>query len=144
MEVGMKRVPYGVLVFVLILGLVAVDVLADERNDAAVKAAESWLGLVDAGDAAGSWNEAAELLKKAVTEKQWEQALKATRTPLGKLVSRKLTSADYSTSLPGAPDGEYVVIQFATSFENKKSAVETVTPMKDPDGTWRVSGYFVR
>jgi hypothetical protein len=36
------------------------------------------------------------------------------------------------------------VIQFATSFENKQSAVETVTPMRDSDGTWRVSGYYVR
>jgi hypothetical protein len=36
------------------------------------------------------------------------------------------------------------VIQFATSFENKKTAVETVTPMRDGDGAWRVSGYFIR
>ena len=48
------------------------------------------------------------------------------------------------TSLPGAPDGEYVVIQFDTSFTNKKVAVETVTPMKDEDGIWRVSGYYVK
>jgi hypothetical protein len=53
-------------------------------------------------------------------------------------------SASYQTSLPGAFDGEYVVIQFETSFENKKSAVETVTPMKDKDGRWRVSGYFIK
>jgi len=37
-----------------------------------------------------------------------------------------------------------VVIQFQTSYENKKSAVETVTPMVDPDGEWRVSGYYIR
>jgi len=36
------------------------------------------------------------------------------------------------------------VIQFDAVFENKSSAVETVTPMLDPDGVWRVSGYFVR
>jgi hypothetical protein len=47
-------------------------------------------------------------------------------------------------SLPGAPDGEYVVIQFKTAFENKKFAIETVTPMLDGDGKWRVSGYFIR
>jgi hypothetical protein len=47
-------------------------------------------------------------------------------------------------SLPGAPDGEYVVIQYRTSFENKNDAIETVTPMKDTDGTWRVSGYYVK
>ena len=35
-------------------------------------------------------------------------------------------------------------IQYDSVFENKDSAVETVTPMLDPDGTWRVSGYFIR
>ncbi len=48
------------------------------------------------------------------------------------------------TSLPGAPDGEYVVISYETSFTNKKSAIETVTPMLDKDGKWRVSGYFIK
>lgn len=73
-----------------------------------------------------------------------EDALHATRDPLGKLVSRKLKSADYKTSLPGAPDGQYVVIQYETSFEHKQSALETVTPMLDKDGKWRVSGYYIK
>jgi hypothetical protein len=50
----------------------------------------------------------------------------------------------FTKTLPGVPDGEYVVVEYETSFENKKTANETVTPMKDPDGTWRVSGYFIR
>ena len=43
-----------------------------------------------------------------------------------------------------SPDGQYVVIQFTSSFENKKSAIETITPMLDPDGQWRVSGYYIK
>jgi Protein of unknown function (DUF4019) len=66
------------------------------------------------------------------------------RDPLGKVLSRTLKSATYTTSLPGAPDGEYVVIQYDTSFEHKKSAVETITPMLDKDDHWRVSGYFIK
>jgi len=45
---------------------------------------------------------------------------------------------------PLPPDGEYVVIQFKTSFENKKAAIETITPMLDKDGKWKVSGYFIK
>jgi hypothetical protein len=60
------------------------------------------------------------------------------------LISRKLKSKKYTTSLPGAPDGKYVVIQYETSFEHKKSAIETVTPMLDKDGKWRVSGYYIK
>jgi ribosomal protein S17E len=37
-----------------------------------------------------------------------------------------------------------VIIQYDSSFENKKSAVETVTPMLDKDGKWRVSGYYIK
>ncbi len=66
------------------------------------------------------------------------------RKPLGKVLSRKVINSTYTTSLPGAPDGQYVVIQFETSFENKRNAVETVTPMLEPDGQWRVSGYYIR
>jgi len=72
------------------------------------------------------------------------QALTGVSPPLGKVVSRKLRSRQYSEKLPGAPDGKYVVIQYETVFEKKASAVETITPMLDPDGVWRVSGYLIR
>ena len=68
----------------------------------------------------------------------------AARGPLGELVSRKLKSRDYTGKVPGGPDGKYVVIQYDSVFEKKAAAVETVTPMMDPDGVWRVSGYFIR
>ena len=114
------------------------------KEQAALVAAETWLALIDSDKHADSWKESASLFKNAVTQEQWEQAMKASRNPLGKLISRKVMSKTYSKSLPGAPDGEYVVIQFETSFDNKKSAVETVTPMMDKDGHWRVSGYYIR
>jgi Protein of unknown function (DUF4019) len=115
-----------------------------KSEELAQQSAEGWLGLVDSGKYAESWDETAELFKNAVTKEQWQQALKSTRAPLGKLQSRKLKSATYAKTLPGAPAGEYVVIQFDSSFENKKSAVETVTPMLDKDGRWHVSGYFIK
>ncbi|MBW1781478.1 MAG: DUF4019 domain-containing protein [Deltaproteobacteria bacterium] len=111
---------------------------------AALSAAEAWLSLVDRGQYEKSWNEAAQYFKDVVSEEQWEQAIRAARKPLGKNLSRKLMSKRYHTSLPGAPDGEYVVVQFKASFENKKSAIETITPMMDPDGKWRVSGYYIK
>ncbi len=43
----------------------------------------------------------------------------------------------------GAPDWEYVVLQFLADIENKAQAVETITPMLD-EGQWRVSGYYIR
>lgn len=117
---------------------------ADKPEDAAQASAESWLKLVDDGKYDASWDGAAKLFKGAVTKDQWKQAAVGVRGPLGKLVSRKVKSREYAEKVPGAPDGKYVIIQFDTVFANKSSAVETVTPMLDPDGSWRVSGYFIR
>jgi hypothetical protein len=114
------------------------------KEPAAVSAAEKWLATVDAEKYAASWKEAAEFFRNAVKPEQWEQSMQAARKPLGKLISRKVQTKIYKTSLPGAPDGEYVVIQFETSFENKQTAIETVTPMMDKDGNWRVSGYYIK
>ncbi len=117
---------------------------ADKPEDLAQAAAESWLKLTDGGDAGASWEQAAKVFKGAVTKEQWTGAIAGVRPPLGKVVSRKVTSRQYTEKLPGAPEGKYVVIQYETVFENRASAVETVTPMLDPDGVWRVSGYFIR
>ena len=114
------------------------------KEAVAVAAAQAWLGKVDQGEYAESWEQAARYFKDAVSKGQWEQSLQAVRPPLGGLISRQVKGSTYTTALPGAPDGEYVVIQFETSFEHKRSAVETVTPMRDEDGQWRVSGYFIR
>ena len=116
---------------------------ADDES-AAVASAERWLELVDSGRYAESWDGAAKLFRDAITKDQWQKSLDAVRKPLGKVVSRKLISKTFAESLPGAPDGKYVVIQYETSFENKKSAVETVTPMLDKDGSWRASGYYIK
>ena len=117
---------------------------ADKPEDAAQAAAESWLKLVDKGDYPASWEQAAKVFKGAVQQADWAKMAGGVRTPLGKLVSRKLKSREYTEKMPGAPDGRYVVIQFDTVFEHKASAVETIIPMADPDGAWRVSGYFIR
>ena len=136
------------IVFLVIVGLILSGGIAlasvSEKETAAVYAAEKWLAIVDAGNYAASWKEAAEYFRNAVKPEQWEQSMQAVRRPLGKLISRKMQTKSYKTSLPGAPDGEYVVIQFETSFENKKTAIETVSPMKDRDGKWRISGYYIK
>ncbi len=136
------KLPFKYLL--LLMSLMALSAQASEQK---IKAAEleagKWLALVDGLQYQASWDRAATLFRQQVSPQQWRQAMAAARTPMGALHSRKLLRAAYKTSLPGAPDGEYVVLQFQTSFANKKSAIETVTPMLD-GGSWRVSGYYVR
>jgi hypothetical protein len=114
------------------------------KEEAAVESAKTWLALIDQGAYAQSWEAASALFRGVVSQPQWEQAVTGARKPLGQVVSRQLRSSQYTTRLPGAPDGEYVVIQYESAFRNKQAAVETVTPMREQDGTWRVSGYYIR
>jgi hypothetical protein len=128
----------------LALSVITAIAQDSDKEKTAVLAAEKWLKMVDEGKYSDSWQEAAEYFRNAINQEQWNLSLRGVRKPLGEVVSRQMKSATYTTSLPGAPDGEYVVIQFDTSFENKKTAIETVTPMMDQDGTWRVSGYYIK
>jgi Protein of unknown function (DUF4019) len=140
------------IVFLISLGVLLVAGIAGAQNSqlektaekAAIASAEKWLAVVDNGNYADSWEKAAVFSKNSVPKEQWEKSMLSFRKPLGRLVSRKVQSAKFKTSLPKTPDGKYVVITFETVFEKKKSAIETVTPMLEKDGTWRVTGYFIK
>lgn len=129
----------------LILAFSGSLLLAESKpeNDA-LKAAEQWLSIIDASSYGESWKNTAALFQKEVSQEMFVNQLGTVRKPLGEFLSRKLGGAKYTPPLPGAPDGEYVVLQFETSFANKKTAIETVTPMLEKDGQWKVSGYYVK
>ena len=117
---------------------------AATADPAAVSAAQAWLSGIDEGGYSRSWDQAAPVFQAKVTEKSWEHSMQTFRKPLGTLLSRKLKNARPETHLPGAPDGQYLVLQFNTSFAEKKAAVETVTVGLEKDGVWRASGYYVK
>jgi hypothetical protein len=119
----------------------------EARGEAAKKAAqpaaESWLAGIDRGAYAESWDAASSVLQKALPRDAWVRTMEQVRRPLGKVKSRTLRGAQYSTSLPGAPAGEYVVLQFDSTFETRGPSVETVTMMAE-GGAWRSAGYFIK
>ena len=130
---------------VVFLTTISSPLWADSTKESnAQKASDVWLSMVDEGRYSESWQDASAAFKNAVDESQWETALTASRKPLGKVLSRKAISKTYTKTLPGAPDGEYVVIQYQTCFDNKEAAIETVTPALESDGAWRVSGYYIQ
>lgn len=110
---------------------------------AATDVANSWLKLVDSGKYQASWDDTTKQFQKTISKQGWARKAAAVRSPLGAVRSRKVRKATYTTSLPGAPDGEYVVLRYDTSFEHKKSAIETVA-MSLEQGKWKVAGYFIR
>jgi hypothetical protein len=142
----MKRqvVRFSMLVaLVSILGARSIQA-QESSTKTAQTSVETWLSLIDKRSYAASWDTAATLFRNAITQEKWQAAAQAARTPLGQMKSRTLQNATSTTTLPGAPDGEYVVFQFRASFENKSAAVETVTAIREKDGTWHVGGYFIK
>jgi hypothetical protein len=115
-----------------------------EKIEKAIASSNKWLSLVDSGNYGESWEASSEFFKHSITKEDWIRTLKGLRPSFGGVISREVYSKKYETTLPGAPDGEYVVIVYKTHFKNKEKAYETVTPMKDTDGKWRVSGYFIK
>jgi hypothetical protein len=125
------------------LALPAWAAAQEEAIDAARTSAREWLALMDDRQYEETWEQAGELLKAAVAQDEWARKMSVTLGPLGKAESRAVRSSDYSTTMPGAPDGEYVVVKFDTTFENKQTALETVTLRKENDA-WKVEGYWIR
>jgi hypothetical protein len=115
-----------------------------EKKAAAIRAAEHFLILVDQGKYGESWDEASSLFVGHVSRDEWQRTITSVRPPFGNPINRAVKLSKFMTSAPGVPDGEYVLIQFASSFEHKQSAIETVTTMLDKDGQWRVAGYFIK
>jgi hypothetical protein len=131
------------LAVVLVVVQIAVGAQSAQTGPAETSAS-AWLSLVDTQNYGASWDQASGFFRGKISREQWSAAARGARTPFGELQKRTLKSATAATTLPGAPDGEYVVVQFTSVFEHKAAAVETVTVTHEADRAWRVVGYFIR
>ena len=108
-----------------------------------LQAANSWVGLVDAKRWDDSWAAAGTIFKSQMPQPRWATTIAPVREPLGPVSSRALKGVTKSKSLPGAPDGEYEIVQFETNFAKKAAAIETVVLSHEAAG-WKVDGYFIK
>lgn len=129
------------MIILFALALVAVAEPASQQPD--LNAANDWIALIDNKRWAESWTAAGALFKSRMPQSNWASTIAPVREPLGAVSSRALKNITKSTSLPGAPDGEYEVIQFQTRFANKAAATETVVLSHEVTG-WKVDGYFIK
>jgi len=114
-----------------------------DAKAAAMQAVQSWLGLMDDGQYAQAWKQAAPSFHDAITQDNWLQKSKDVRAPLGKLIARKVTSQQIVTSLPEMPDGTYFVAEFKTQFDGLSAAKEQVAMARDSSGAWQAVAYLI-
>lgn len=150
----------GMLIMSLIIAAVALSTMSASSTADAVStppssavapvpeteasaAARQWVALLDRAEWDASWKSASTMFKAQLASGQWRNAIEPVRKPLGQAQSRTLQSVMPTKTLPGAPAGDYQVLQFQTRFANKPDATETVVMAKEAAG-WRPSGYFIR
>lgn len=109
-----------------------------------IETVEAWLHQVDRLDADASWKQASSVFQQQLSREKWENILKSTRSPIGRVLTRRHTVTQYASRLPGIPEGTYALLQFHSSFTNKESTVESVVFSKEPDGHWRALGYSMK
>lgn len=129
-----------------LLALPLTHTRADESQTIAKagSAAQAWLADIDGDQYSKSWDKAASPFQSQISKAQWEVQMIRIRGLLGSATKRKLVSANLRHQLPGMPDGNYVVLLYQTTFEHKAKGSETITPMLDKDGKWKVAGYLIR
>jgi hypothetical protein len=130
----------------LCIGLLCAGPLAaqDPRASLVQETARAWLAYTDRGDAGQSWKNAGKQFRNAITAERWAESLRAARLPLGALSQRAQLGTQFRKNIPGAPDGEYAIVLFRTTFAKKMDARETLTLEHEPDGAWRVIGYLIQ
>jgi hypothetical protein len=114
-----------------------------QPSSPAVAEARQWAALIDQGRYPDSWTRGGTILKAQVTAAALQAAIEPVRKALGAVVSRTLKSETPTSSLPGAPPGDYDLIQFDTAFTGKTGAIETIVLAHEPSG-WKVDGWAIR
>ena len=115
--------------------------IAEEQ--AAERQALGFVGYLDHGRYADSYAYTGMLIRAQLDRDAFAKQVEKARAGTGVLLSRELIDASYTTTVPGAPEGQYVVLHYGASFANRQEAVETLT-LAFAKGYWRVSGYYIK
>jgi hypothetical protein len=115
--------------------------ISDEQ--AAERQALGFVGYLDHGRYADSYAYTGMLIRAQLDRDSFAKQLEKARAGTGGLLSRELIDASYTTTVPGAPEGQYVVLHYSASFANRQETVETLT-LAFAKGYWRVSGYYIK
>lgn len=146
------------LIVALLVGASSLGISADEpasqgsearkieenakRKDAALKAAEAYLVLLDKGKFAESWEASAANFRNGLPQRKWVDALNKTRKPFGRLRSRKLNRIEMkATEDPERIDQAWVYsdLRFMTGLSPGELTVVFFEKGKE----WKVSAYFI-
>lgn len=107
--------------------LLPLPVGAESSSDhLSAQEAVSFLELVDQARYDEAWLSMSPFFQTLNNQPQWQNRQQTIRAAYGALSSRQLDRISYRQTYTLSPDGEYVVVQFESSFTNKADTFETV------------------
>jgi hypothetical protein len=109
-----------------------------------IEAGKKWLELLDSGNAGAAWDLASKQLQSVVKRDAFVAEISTVRKPLGKIDTRTPVKFARSHELPGAPSGDYAIVEFDTKYANGKHLSEQVIWTIESGDIWRVAGYYYR
>ena len=113
------------------------------EEQAAERQALGFLGYLDQGRFADSYAYTGMLIRAQLDRDAYAAQIEKSRAGVGALLGRDPIDASYTTTVPGAPAGQYVVLHYHSNFSGRGEAVETLT-LAFAKGYWRVSGYYIK
>jgi uncharacterized protein DUF4019 len=116
--------------------------LRDDRDS--IDAGMKWLALIDGGNAGAAWDLSSKQLKSSVTRDKFIEGMRDARKSLGKLEGRTAERFARSHQLPGAPEGDYAIIDYTARFAQGKKLQERLVWSIEEGDIWRVAGYEYR
>ncbi len=116
--------------------------LRDDHDS--IDAGMKWLALVDSGKAGAAWDLASKQLQSAVTRDKFVAAIRDARKPLGNVEGRTAERFARAHELPGAPEGDYVIIEYKARFAKGRELREQLVWAIEDGEIWRVAGYYYR
>jgi hypothetical protein len=107
--------------------LLAVSVGAEALpRDLLDSQANRYLELLDQGQYEEAWQKMSILFMTLNDQQQWQGQQQTIRATYGPLSSRQLSRISYRQSYHLSPDGQYVIVQHNSVYQNKAKTVETV------------------
>ncbi len=107
--------------------LLAVPVGAESPpHDHLSSQADSFLILLDQGRYDDAWHAMSAHFQSLNNQGQWQSRQQTIHAAYGVLSSRQLRRISYRQSYSLSPDGQYVLVQFQSSYTNKADTIETV------------------
>ena len=88
--------------------------------------ARDFLQQLDQGQSDESWQAMSAHFQAITDQARWKIRQQVIRASYGPLLSRDFKNVSYRTSFSLSPDGEYVIVQFRSSYQNKAESIETV------------------